>query len=82
MAKQNNSGIYQLENGNWGFRYGLVVDGKTVWRKKVRDESGNILKNKTAAIRARERAIIRERTEKKPTQQLRNKKLFGYRYLQ
>lgn len=70
MAKQNNSGIYQLENGNWGFRYGLVVDGKTVWRKKVRDESGNILKNKTAAIRARERAIIKAKTEKKPTKKI------------
>ena len=57
MKKAEKKGVYQLDNGNWGYRYGIVVDGKTIWKKKVRDKDGNVLKTKTAAARAREESI-------------------------
>lgn len=57
MKKTAKNGVYQLENGNWGYRYGVVVDGKTIWRKKVRDQDGNVMKSKTAAVRAREASM-------------------------
>lgn len=44
MSKLNNTGVYQLSNGNWGFRYAIVVDGKRIDRKRNaqgRKESNN-----------------------------------------
>lgn len=57
MAKQNDTGVFQLKNGNWGYRFGVVVNGKTVWRKRTKDAFGNVLKNKTSAIKARQESI-------------------------
>ena len=47
--KKEATGVYQLENGNWGYRYGMVLNGKTVWRKKIRDSKGNVIKTKSAS---------------------------------
>lgn len=33
MAKQNDAGVYKLKNGNWAYRYVLMVNGV---RKEVR----------------------------------------------
>jgi hypothetical protein len=27
MAKQNDAGVYKLKNGNWGYRYVVMVNG-------------------------------------------------------
>lgn len=61
MPKLNDTGVYQLNNGCWGFRYALVVDGKRVERKRNVDEIGNPYKTKTSAIKARQAMIERER---------------------
>ena len=40
MAKTS-SGVYQLPNGTWGFRYAFWVDGKQKDIKRTTDENGN-----------------------------------------
>ena len=43
MPKINDTGIYQLKNGYWGFRYVIVVNGQRVERRRNVDENGNPL---------------------------------------
>ena len=57
MQKRKEVGVYQLKNGAWGFRYGVVVNGRTVWKKRSKDENGHPFKTKTAAIKARNISI-------------------------
>lgn len=61
MPKINSTGIYQLKNGYWGFRYAIVVNGKRIERKRNVDESGNPFKTKTAASKARQAMLEQER---------------------
>lgn len=70
MSKENLAGVYQLKNGCWGFRYAINVNGKRKEGKKTKDENGNPFKTEKQAFRARERAIIKERTEQKPTKKI------------
>lgn len=60
MSKSKNSGVYQLENGYWGFRYTLTINGKKKDVKRAKDEFGSKLKTEKSAIKARESAIRRE----------------------
>lgn len=64
MGKLNDVGVYQKSNGYWEYRFTVVVDGKKVARKKCTDEFGNRLPNKTAAVKAREAAILAAKTER------------------
>lgn len=73
MSKENLAGVYQLENGCWGFRYAINVNGKRREGKKTKDENGNPFKTEKQAFRARERAIIKAKTEKKPTKKITRK---------
>ena len=61
MPKINDTGIYQLENGYWGFRYVIVVNGQRVERRRNVDENGNPFKTKTSASKARQAMIEHER---------------------
>ena len=66
MARTS-SGIYQLPNGYWGFRYAYWINGKQKDIKRTTDKKGNPFKTKAAAIKAREAAMIEahaERTQK------------------
>ena len=63
MAKQNDAGVYQLPNGNWAYRFTFTAEGKKKNRKGTRDEFGNLLTSKRAAILARAAAVIREQEE-------------------
>lgn len=62
-------GIYQLEDGYWGFRAVIVVDGKTKNIKRSRDDFGNKFKTKAQAKKARENIIkqIQTSSEQKRT---------------
>lgn len=40
MSK-NDTGVFQLDNGYWGYRYAIRIDGKSRESKKVKDEFGN-----------------------------------------
>lgn len=61
MPKINDTGIYQLKNGYWGFRYVIVVNGQRVERRRNVDENGNPFKTKTSASKARQAMIAHER---------------------
>lgn len=63
MAKQNDTGVYQLPNGNWVYRFTFTVEGKKKNRKGTKDEFGNLLTTKRAAILARAAAVTREQEE-------------------
>ena len=54
---QNDTGVTKLENGNWEYRFVMVVDGKKVTSRKRKDEQGNPLTTKRAAIKARQSAM-------------------------
>ena len=56
MAK-NDAGVTKLDNGNWEYRFVMVVDGKKVTSRKRKDELGNPLTTKRAAIKARQAAM-------------------------
>lgn len=67
MPKLDDTGVYRKKNGCWEYRFGVVVGGKTVYKKKSTDEHGNKLLTKSAAIAARDAAMVavkQERTEK------------------
>ena len=40
MAKQNDAGVYKLKNGNWAYRYVLMVNGVRKEVRKAKDEFG------------------------------------------
>ena len=63
MSKKD-VGVFQTKNGNWAYRFKIVVDGVEISRRKSTDEEGNKLHNKTEAIRAREAAMTAARTER------------------
>ena len=64
MSDKNPAGVYQKKHGYWEYRFGIVVNGKTVVKRKSTDEFGNKLKTKREAIAAREAAMVAARTER------------------
>jgi len=62
MGNGKETGVYQLENGFWAYRFVIVLNGQTINRKKTKDEFGKPFKTAKAAYRAREAAIEREKT--------------------
>lgn len=73
MTKRNNAGVYQKSNGFWEYRFTIVVDGQQISRKKSTDEFGNKLKTKSEAIRAREAAIFKARTDRERQREIKRK---------
>lgn len=57
MSEQEYAGVYQLDNGYWGYRYAIVLNGKRREKKKVRNEDGKPFKTQKQAARARSIAI-------------------------
>ena len=58
MSKEKTAtGVYQLNNGNWAYRFVLTKDGKRKEHKRVKDEKGNPFTTERQAVRARELAI-------------------------
>ena len=54
-------GVYQLENGLWGYRYTVTINGKKKDVKKTRDDLGKPFKTDKAAYRARVTALVKEK---------------------
>ncbi len=61
MNDTMSTGVYQLDNGYWGFRYTYMLDGKKKDVKRTKDENGKPLKTEKAAIKAREAALTRDK---------------------
>ncbi len=67
MSKLDDTGVYRKKNGCWEYRFGVVVGGKTIYKKKATDKYGNKLMTKSAAVAARDAAMVdvrQERTER------------------
>ena len=64
MSGKSTAGVYQRKDGYWEYRFGIVINGKTVVKRKSTDEFGNKLKTKREAIAAREAAMVAARTER------------------
>lgn len=60
MGKQNDVGVFQLENGKWAFRYTFTKNGKRSSKRSCKDKFGNSLNTKRAAIKARQIAVDAE----------------------
>lgn len=67
MAKNNDVGLFQLQNGNWGYRVTIMQDGKRKDTTFRRDETGNPFRTKTQAKLAREQKIVELRQPKQTT---------------
>ena len=52
MSKEKTAtGVYQLNNGNWAYRFVLTKDGKRKEHKRVKDEKGNPFTTERQAAR-------------------------------
>lgn len=65
MSK-NDSGILQLDNGCWEYRFTAVIDGKKVSSRKRKDEQGQPFTTKKAAIKARNAALKAAQSTNRP----------------
>ena len=60
-SKKSYPGVFQTDDGNFGYRFVVTVNGHQKTRKKVKDENGNPFKTKIQAANAR--AVDIERTK-------------------
>ena len=49
MAKRAETGVFQVKNGQWGYRFTLQIEGKRISRRKFTDADGNKLLSKKQA---------------------------------
>lgn len=74
MATKNTGSVFQKDDGYWGYRFVVTINGKRVERRCSFDAHGNKFRTKREASAAREAAIVNlriEKTEKpKPTRKL------------
>lgn len=73
MAKKEGTGIFQLESGNWGYRYSITVDGELRTGRRTKDDSGKPFKTEKQAIRARGKAIALEQMNVKKDKRVERK---------
>ena len=60
MAILDETGVYQLKNGKWAYRYTTTSGGHKKDVRKAKDIFGNPFLTKKAAIKARQTAIVQE----------------------
>ncbi len=61
--KSKETGVYQLENGNWEYRFTVTQNDKKVYYRKRKDENGNVFKTQAQAKRARAAALKKLKKE-------------------
>ena len=64
MAKKKTGSIFQKDDGYWGYRFVVKIDGKRIERRCSFDEHGNKFRTKKEATEARQAAIVNLRIEK------------------
>lgn len=60
MTKEKNNkaaGVFQLPNGNWGYRFIVTVEGKRKAQKRIFDEEGKPFKTEAQAAKSRTKNI-------------------------
>ena len=55
--RSKKSGVFQLEDGNWGYRFIVTVSGKRKAQKRIMDEFGKPFKTEAQAAKARAKNI-------------------------
>lgn len=63
MSEQQFTGVYQLDNGYWGYRFTIVVNGKRKSQRRVQDENGNPYTTQRKAAKARAIALAQEQSK-------------------
>ncbi len=71
MAKQNDTGVYQLKGGNWAFRYTITENGHKKDVRKAKDDLGNPFLTKRVAIKARQVALANAQIPIQPKPKIR-----------
>ena len=66
MAKKNDSSVFQLENGNWGYRFTIMRNGQRKDIRRKQDDFGKPFKTRKEATKAREIALQQEQDGSKP----------------
>ena len=66
MGTEKNASVFQLSNGLWAFRFTFTQNGKRFSKQVSKDENGEPLKNRRAALRARQIAIDNVQNQSKP----------------
>lgn len=61
----NEAGVFQLDNGFWGYRFIVKVNGKAKSQKRTKDENGKPYKTQKQAEKARSKAIEQEKNKLK-----------------
>lgn len=64
MLKKS-AGVYQLNNGFWGYRFVITVNGETRSQRRMQDEKGKPYKTEKQAAKAREAALKKVQRELK-----------------
>lgn len=57
MQQQRSKSVYQLKNGNWGYRFAITVNGEKVSQRRTKSVAGLPFKTQNQALKAREKAI-------------------------
>ena len=58
MAKEQKDGLFQLENGNWGYRIKCKINNKNVDIRKIKDANGNKMPNRQSAKIAKAKHLL------------------------
>ena len=59
-SQEKTTGVFQLNNGYWGYRFVIKRNGKSKAQKRTKDEAGLPFKTQKQAARARTAALIKE----------------------
>ena len=68
MENSENTGVFQLGNGNWAYRFRTSTNGKISDKKRTLDANGKPFRTQEAASKARMKAIKQEKTAQKKKQ--------------
>ena len=55
--KPKETGVYQLKNGKWEYRFSITKNGEKMYHRKRKDENGNVFKTQSQAKKARAAAL-------------------------
>lgn len=61
MDNRKVTGIFQLDNGYWGYRYKMKIDDVIKESRRTVDEFGKPFKTKASAMKARQQAMVNEK---------------------
>ncbi len=82
MEQKRSTSVYQLKNGNWGYRLSITINGEKVSQRRTKTAEGLPFKTKHQAMKARESAIKELQanalmpTQKQPVKRMRIREVY------